>query len=128
MERHVDVLETSIPKGRVLCLENAKGSDICVTSGCLWVTQENDTADYVLNPCQSFRVSRDGTTVAHALQSVSLRIGYRAAVATPSLLLGGRRARSGENLRSAFGAWFRSIRGRFLQGACADTPQPGGLA
>ena len=122
MERKVDVLETTIPKGCILRLEDAEGSDIRVASGCLWITQQDDTADYVLNPSQTLRVSRNGTTLAHALQSASLHITYRAEVASPGFSFGRRVG------RSVLAKWLRDWRKRIVQGTPADAPQPGGLA
>jgi hypothetical protein len=129
MESKLDVLETTIPKGCILRFEDAEGSDIRVASGCLWITQQDDTADYVLNPSQTFRVSRNGTTLAHALQSVSLHIAYRAEAASPGFSFGsGYRAFGGRVGRSVLGRWLRDLRNRIVQGTRADAPQPGGLA
>ncbi|HEY2928395.1 DUF2917 domain-containing protein [Piscinibacter sp.] len=125
MERQVDVLETTIPKGCILRFEDAEGSDIRVASGCLWITQQDDSADYVLNPSQTFRVSRNGTTLAHALQAVSLQIAYRAEAASPGFSFDrGYRAVG----RSALAKWLRDLRNRIVRGTHADAPQRGGLA
>jgi hypothetical protein len=78
MERQLPSFATTLPKGRTLRLDDAKGAAISIHSGCLWITQEHDSADYVLEPDQTFHVGRDGATLVHALQHTSMLIGYPA--------------------------------------------------
>jgi len=46
-----------------------RGDRISCISGSLWVTQEGDLKDYVLNSGQNFWVARPGTVVVQALQN-----------------------------------------------------------
>jgi hypothetical protein len=44
-----------------------RGEKITCTAGQIWVTQENDLNDYVLNPGEIFWVTRSGTLLVQAL-------------------------------------------------------------
>lgn len=44
-----------------------RGEKITCTAGQIWVTQENDLNDYVLNQGEVFWVTRSGTLVVQAL-------------------------------------------------------------
>ena len=89
MTSQVDTMETTIPKGRTLRIQDGKGLDLQVVGGCLWVTYEHDTVDMVLDAGDTFRVSRNGLTLVHALKEVQLRIAYPVEAGAPSLTLGG---------------------------------------
>lgn len=57
------VIESTIAKGDTLRLDDARDSEIRVISGCLWITQQHDTADYVLDLLEQEldgAVARDG--------------------------------------------------------------------
>ena len=45
-----------------------RGEQITCTAGKLWVTQENDWTDYVLNRGEMFWVTQSGAVVVQALQ------------------------------------------------------------
>ena len=49
-------------------LDNAAGKVIHVMRGRLWITQENEAADHVLEAGSSFTVSARGRTLVGALQ------------------------------------------------------------
>src|SRR5262245_30268670 len=89
MNTKTDAMETTIPKGRTLRIQDGKGFDLQVITGCLWVTCEGDIADTVVDAGGSFRVSRDGLTLVHALKGVQLRIAYPVEAGAPRLTLGG---------------------------------------
>ena len=44
-----------------------RGEQITCTAGQIWITQENDLNDYVLNPGEIFWVTRPGTLLVQAL-------------------------------------------------------------
>ena len=69
MERFVESIEVLVPKGRTLRIRNGKGSEIGVSEGCAWVTQESDTADKVLEAGDTFRLDRDGLALAYACRA-----------------------------------------------------------
>ena len=47
MSTKVDMMETTIQKGRTLHIQNGKDLDLTVVTGSLWVTYEHDTEDTV---------------------------------------------------------------------------------
>jgi len=47
-----------------LKLHNAKGTLVQCHRGTLWITQDNDSKDVVLNAGQSFEIERQGLTLA----------------------------------------------------------------
>jgi hypothetical protein len=118
MESKRDTMETRIPKGRTLRIQDGKGLELNVIAGCLWVTYEHDTVDTVLDPSDTFQVSRNGLTLVHALKDVELRIAYPAEAGAPSLTLGGGYREVGRSVaRAMFAEWLRGIRGRIVAGA-----------
>jgi hypothetical protein len=48
---------------------NRSGDVISCLRGSLWVTQEGDLSDYVLEPGQDFWVTRAGTVIVQALEN-----------------------------------------------------------
>ncbi len=112
-----EVMETTIPKGRTLRIQDGKGFDLKVVAGCLWVTYEHDTDDMVLDPSDTFRVSRDGVTLVHALKEVQLRIAYPAEAGMPSLTLGGGYREFGASVwRGVLAEWLGKVRGSIAAG------------
>ena len=119
MNSKVETMDTTLPKGRTLRIQDGKGVDLTVVAGCLWVAYEHDTDDRVLDGSEMFHVSRDGLTLVHALKEVRLRIAYPAEAGAPSLTLGGGyRELGGGVARAMFAEWLRAIRGRIAL-ACA---------
>lgn len=57
-----------IPRGGLLRIDGGAGVLVHVWEGEIWLTQEGSTKDHVLVAGQSFRVDRDGATLAHAFQ------------------------------------------------------------
>ncbi len=118
MESMLDVMETTIPRGRTLRIQDGKGFSLKVVAGCLWVTQDGDTEDAVLNASDTFRVSRDGVTLVHAFKEVRLRIGYAAEAGAPSITLGGGYREVGASVvRTMLAEWLHEIRGWIAAGA-----------
>ena len=114
MTNKVEMMETTIPKGRTLRIQDGKGLDLTVVAGKLWVTYEHDIKDFVLLPGEAFHVSRNGLALIHAFKEVQLRIAYPAVAGAPSLTLsGGYREVGGSVMRSMVAEWLRGIRGRF---------------
>ena len=63
-----------IAGGSVLRLENARGTQVCVERGVLWITQEGDTTDILVRGGESFRLVRDGAAVLSACGSAALTL------------------------------------------------------
>ena len=73
-----------------IAFPHIEGTALVVTSGTLWITQENDTHDIVLGPGDVWMVESDGLTIIEAQNDASFRaIGrafdreWRAARASP---------------------------------------------
>jgi Protein of unknown function (DUF2917) len=129
METKFDVMETTIPKGRTLQIQDGKNFEVRVVAGQLWITQERDTADYVLDPCETFRVSRNGRTLLHALKGAQLQIAYPTEAGMPSLTLaGGYREVAWSVARAMLAEWLRDIRDRIVGVTRPRTPQVGRAA
>jgi hypothetical protein len=88
MERMIDVIETTIPKGRTLRIQDGKGLELEVVAGSLWVTQAGDPNDDVVEATGAYRVSRDGLTLVHAFEEARLQIANAASAGAPSVTLG----------------------------------------
>jgi hypothetical protein len=118
MERMLETLETTIPLGRTLRIQDGKGISLQVVSGCLWITQgEEDPDDNVVGACESFRVSGDGLTLVHAAKETRVRIVSASRAGIPTLTLGGGYREYGAGVvRSIFAEWAAGIRGWFVAG------------
>jgi hypothetical protein len=56
-----------------------RGEQITCIAGQLWVTQENDLNDYVLNPGEVFWITRTGKILVQALKDGDFRFSRLAA-------------------------------------------------
>jgi len=54
-------------RAALISICNAKGRTVTVVRGAVWITQENDTRDVVLEKCGTFTFDRDGVALAHVL-------------------------------------------------------------
>ncbi len=52
--------------GEVLTLDDARGTTLRVTRGTLWITQDHDPRDIVLNAGDVWTIERQGRTVVEA--------------------------------------------------------------
>lgn len=126
MNSKVEMMETRIPKGRTLHMQDGQGLDLQVVSGCLWVTYEHDTEDMVVEAGDTLHVSRNGLTLVHAFQEVQLRIAYPREAGAPTLTLGGGYREFASSVAGSMVAeWLRAVSARFSAGARAM--RPGGL-
>ena len=57
-----------MPRGSSLRIEGGAGVLVHVLKGEIWLTQEGGVEDHVLGAGQSFRVDRDGATLAQAFR------------------------------------------------------------
>jgi hypothetical protein len=127
MDRNTNKLETTIPQGRTLRIQDGKGVELEVVAGCLWITQDEDTDDKVVEAGESFHVSRNGLTLAHAAKEVRVRIASEAQAGMPVLTLGGGYREYGASVvRSVFAEWTRGMRER--SAGRARVPQPAASA
>lgn len=63
---------TLIEAGRAIRLVDGVGTDVTSIDGTLWITQEGDPRDVILNSGESFRVDRSGLTLVVALEQPAL--------------------------------------------------------
>jgi len=55
--------------GQVLSIDDAKGVRICPRGAKVWITEEGDCSDFVVNPGEDFIVSGKGRTVVQAIDT-----------------------------------------------------------
>ena len=67
MNLMTDVIEATLRKGQIIRLRDALGTEIRVTEGCFWLTQERDAQDHVIEAGGSFRIDRPGVAILMAL-------------------------------------------------------------
>ena len=83
-------------KNQVLALDDAQGARLYSEDGIVWVTQDGDIRDIVLQPGQSVILDRDTPTLVQAFTPARVRIGEPAPRAHGLAALGAR-------LRAAIG-------------------------
>jgi hypothetical protein len=52
---------------QTLKVVDGAGSTVSAVEGCVWITEENDPNDIVLEPGHSYRLKHDGTAVLNPL-------------------------------------------------------------
>jgi hypothetical protein len=67
-------LTRQLAKGEILRLPQAAGSAVACLQGSLWVTEDADPLDHVLESGQCLRLQRPGTTLVMALAPTRLRV------------------------------------------------------
>jgi len=72
MNPMTDKLQAVLQKGQTACLRDALGIEIRVTEGSLWLTQERDVQDHVIEPGGTFRIDRPGVALLTALRGVRM--------------------------------------------------------
>ena len=85
MRHALEIQPTRLPARSVHPLENAKGQQITVLAGVVWLTQANDPRDLILGEGQSFVVERNGRTVLFALKDSAVTIGPEGHIAAVAL-------------------------------------------
>ena len=76
METNDYVVHDSLPlaRGNVLRIEDGRELLVHARDGCVWITQERELRDIVLEAGQSFRISRGGCTLVSALRGSKLAL------------------------------------------------------
>jgi hypothetical protein len=72
-------VEISLPRRHMLRFRDGGGLMLRVLEGTLWITEERDTTDIVLEAGQSFVVKRRGQTLVSALKNARIAIVPRPA-------------------------------------------------
>lgn len=63
-----------LPKGQAALMDDARGARVHCRGGSVWVTQEGDRRDIVLEPGDSILIERDGMAVVSALRDASIEV------------------------------------------------------
>jgi Protein of unknown function (DUF2917) len=114
MERTIETMETTIPQGHTLRIQDGMGVELSAVDGCLWVTYQDDPADRIVEAGDMLRIGRDGLTLVHAFKAAHVRIAYRADAGAPSMAFGGGYREVGTRIVAAmFAGWARGMRDRF---------------
>jgi hypothetical protein len=77
-----DAIRLAFAAGQTVSLYDAIGTRITCLSGALWITQENEGRDIVLNPGKEVTLDRKGKTVIYAVNQ-SLGISFESREAAP---------------------------------------------
>ena len=68
MHTDLKLAAISLPRGQLQRMQDARGQLVVCLQGSLWLTQEGDTRDVVLEVGDEVRIDRDGLTLLHALR------------------------------------------------------------
>ena len=74
MNLDLNPLSLPLAKGRLLRIEPGRGQRVECLSGCLWITQDHDTRDIVLNPGEGFTLDRPVAALLSALTDSRLMV------------------------------------------------------
>jgi hypothetical protein len=66
-----------LQRGRFLRLHQSAGSTVVTHTGSVWITEQDSPRDVVLNPGQSFTLSRSGLALVQAFDDASISFGRR---------------------------------------------------
>ena len=66
-----------LERGAQLKLRDAAGTAVSVLEGYVWITEENNPSDILLQPGQSFRLASTGLSMIEALSSASISVFTR---------------------------------------------------
>lgn len=64
----------ALPRDGLIALRDAEGTRVTSLKGALWITQDHQEGDVILEDGQSFTVDRPGLTLVMALTPASLRL------------------------------------------------------
>lgn len=64
----------ALERDQLMSLRGGKGVRVACLTGALWITQEQDKKDVILEPGQSLIIDHSGLTVIMALGSATLRV------------------------------------------------------
>ncbi len=63
---------TLIQPGKSIRVQDGAGTEVCAVSGIVWITQEGDQRDVILQPGERFTLDRGGLTLLVALDEIAL--------------------------------------------------------
>jgi hypothetical protein len=73
---HIELENSTLTLVRdgLIALRDAQGTHVACLTGALWITEDHEHGDIILEAGQSFTVRRPGLTLVMALQPASLRL------------------------------------------------------
>src|SRR4051794_41916728 len=72
---HANAATVHLAHGESLALPDIQGTALMVTRGTVWITQENDTKDVILNAGDLWMVDHEGLTIIEAQNDASMQAG-----------------------------------------------------
>jgi len=97
MEHRADAIEVALPRRHSLRIRDGEGLIVEVVEGCLWLTQDQDSKDYIAKAGQSLAIEHGGLTLAFACSAARLRLRRPGAACAPAMEFGGRNAHGAGN-------------------------------
>ena len=79
MARDTTIRRLSLGSGELVNLDDARGTTIRVRRGQVWITQDGDLADHVLDAGTSWAVERNGRTIVQAQHPTIVELSGNAA-------------------------------------------------
>jgi hypothetical protein len=79
MHTDLKLAATLLQRGQLQRVQDARGHVVLCLDGTLWLTQEGDTRDVVLEAGDEARIDRDGLTLLHALRDARYVLSIDAA-------------------------------------------------
>jgi hypothetical protein len=61
-----------LARGQTLKMKDAAGSTICAREGTVWITEENNRKDVVLEPGHCYRLDSSGLAIVQAFADASV--------------------------------------------------------
>jgi hypothetical protein len=68
MNLQLDAPELALDIGQVVTLDDACGTRIHAREGTVWITEEDETRDFLVGPGEAFLITRPGRTLVQALR------------------------------------------------------------
>jgi len=76
MHTDLNLAAASLERGQLQRVQDARGSLVLCLSGSLWLTQEGDNRDVVLEAGDEARIDRDGLSILSALDDSSFVLSH----------------------------------------------------
>ena len=67
----------ALPRDGLIAVRDARGTHVACLTGALWITEDHEHGDIILEAGQSVTLRRPGLTLVMALQPASLRLSER---------------------------------------------------
>ncbi len=82
MELRSDTAVLALKPGEIVTLDDAAGTSVRARCGSIWVTEEGERTDFVLNAGDSRVIAKSGRTLIQAMQTSWISIWSRDEIAS----------------------------------------------